>query len=371
MKTKSVLFLPFLQIPSGHHQAANAILNGLKQNQPNVKCEVVDILAYSYGKIETLVSKIYLGWIQLLPGLYNFIYQHSVYKNIDSTKRYRLYEVLFLYFMRRLINEKQPDLIICTHALPSYMLNHLKQCGTLNIPVVNVYTDYFINQIWGVDMIDFHFVPSVRMQRFLQEKGVQEDRIYYTGIPIHDKIKKFNEPIDPSKTSNPSVLVSGGSLGVGAIEQLLKQITESVVSDRIQFIVLCGKNKRLYEKIKGLKLANVIPYSYINCMEQMNTLYDQVDAIITKPGGVTITESLFKRKPIFIYQALPGQEKINLEQLKELGVVYPLMSENICEEILAILCNEKELENYQSCLERFHTEIHSKKPAEIIGEWLL
>jgi processive 1,2-diacylglycerol beta-glucosyltransferase len=59
-RTKSILFLPFLQIPSGHHQVANALIDGIVQLDPNIKCDKVDILAYSYGKIEKIVSRIYL-----------------------------------------------------------------------------------------------------------------------------------------------------------------------------------------------------------------------------------------------------------------------------------------------------------------------
>ncbi len=56
--TKSILFLPFLQIPSGHHQVANALIDEILQIHPQIRCDKVDILAYSYGKIESLVSKI-------------------------------------------------------------------------------------------------------------------------------------------------------------------------------------------------------------------------------------------------------------------------------------------------------------------------
>ena len=49
----------------------------------------------------------------------------------------------------------------------------------------------------------------------------------------------------------------------------------------------------------------------------MNELYSMADAIITKPGGVTISEALKKGLPIFIHSALPGQEEINLKLIKK------------------------------------------------------
>ena len=56
----------------------------------------------------------------------------------------------------------------------------------------------------------------------------------------------------------------------------------------------------------------------------MNKLYDQVDAIVTKPGGVTVSEALRKRLPIFVHSVLPGQEQINLQFLKSQKLVFEL-----------------------------------------------
>lgn len=36
---KTVLFLPFLQIPSGHHQVANALIDSIERVNPALKCE--------------------------------------------------------------------------------------------------------------------------------------------------------------------------------------------------------------------------------------------------------------------------------------------------------------------------------------------
>ncbi|WP_404332551.1 glycosyltransferase [Mesobacillus maritimus] len=370
-KTKTVLFLPFLQIPSGHHHAANALMEGIHHHCPEIKCEKVDILSYSYGKTESLVSNIYLHWIQTLPSLYNAIYKMSVCKNREKPKQYRLYEVLFLSFMKRLVNEKTPDLIVCTHALPAYMLNYLKREIGLSIPVINVYTDYFIHRFWGIEEIDFHFVASQQMKQFLIKKGVEEERIFITGIPVHSKIRKSCVQPLQNKKNVPTVLIAGGNLGVGAIEELIQKVARLKPPYQLRFIVLCGKNQRLYEKLKSMGETNISPYSYINCMEKMNLLYDRVDAIITKPGGVTISECLFKRKPIFIYNALPGQEKVNLEELLDSGLVYQLDQERIQEQIVTVLQDTQRHRHYQNQVEKFHAQLHGKEPSKIIADLLL
>ncbi|CDQ23931.1 hypothetical protein BN983_02187 [Halobacillus karajensis] len=86
---RNILFLPFLQIPSGHHQAADAIIDELSEKHPDIKCDKVDILSYSYGKVEAFVSLTYLKWIQTIPQFYNWIYQSSVYKKGDNRWEFR------------------------------------------------------------------------------------------------------------------------------------------------------------------------------------------------------------------------------------------------------------------------------------------
>ncbi|HEK9100151.1 UDP-glucuronosyltransferase [Bacillus pfraonensis] len=367
---KTILFLPFLQIPSGHHQVAQALIEGIQKDQFNIKCDLVDILSYSYGRIEALVSNVYLKWIKEFPDFYNWIYQNSVYKNVEENKRYRLYELLFVPFMRKLLRDKQPDLIICTHALPSYVLNYLKEKGELKTPVINVYTDYFIHSCWGIKNIDFHFVPSHHMKEFLKNKGISNEKIFITGIPIHKKIKKQKEHIVKFTSSALSVLITGGSLGVGAIEDLIHKIgTET----KIHFYVLCGKNDNLYQKLQQLQRDNITPLKYITCREKMNKLYDQIDAIVTKPGGVTISESLFKRKPIFIYHVLPGQEEINLQQLKKLGVIFYLNKwkdekETLEEQIYSFFQNKNQVQRYQERITEYHGQLITKEPSQIIKE---
>ncbi|WP_428911494.1 MGDG synthase family glycosyltransferase [Niallia sp. Krafla_26] len=370
-QSKSILFLPFLQIPSGHHQVANALIDGILEIDPAIKCHKVDILSFSYGNMEKVISYIYLKWIHSFPNIYNAIYRMSVYKKIETNKRYRLYEILFISFMRKLLIEKRPDLIVCTHALPAYMMNFLKDKIEFHIPVINVYTDYFIHRFWGLDHIDFHFVPSNEVKTFLEKRGINKEKIFVTGIPIHNKIKKINQIPKYDKKSRSTVLISGGNLGIGGLEHLLNMIEERKSREHIQFYVLCGKNKKLYEKLKCLNKNDIIPFPYINCREKMNRLYDEIDAILTKPGGVTISESLFKRKPILIYDALPGQEEINLKQLEEVGLVFHLKTENMYEQILSILQDENKLTEYQNQVDHFHSHIHKKDPAQIITEIII
>lgn len=330
-----ILFLPFLTIPSGHHHAADGIRAEIETLNIPCQFEKVDILSYGYGNIEKLISLIYLQWIQKFPQFYSFLYYLVSVKEKKTTKRYYLYEWLFLRKMKQLIKEMKPDIIICTHSLPSYLVAQLKSVQVWNGIVINVYTDYFINQLWGREHIDYHFAPSPCMREKLIGEGVKPLQTIVTGIPIHPVFRKENKK---AKVTNYTVLICGGNTGAGSIDRFLDQLAPSGL---IMYKVLCGKNIKLYRSIKNRNHPYIEALRYINDKEEMNKLYDKADAVITKPGGITVTECLWKKIPIIVYEALPGQEEMNLRFLKKNKLIFHLKdwkhSQHVEKQILHML----------------------------------
>ncbi|MCP8615617.1 MGDG synthase family glycosyltransferase [Salirhabdus salicampi] len=363
---RKVLFMPFLQIPSGHHQVADALAHGLTQSDPNIQCEKIDILQYTFGKMESFISGIYLKWIHYLPEMYSKVYQLTVGGDENvTTKRFYHYELFFESAMETILAEKTPNVVVCTHALPSYILSRLKMKGTTNVTVINVYTDYFIHCLWGLEEIDYHFVPSNQLKQELVHRGVKENNIYVTGIPVHPLFYQNKKQIHEKDCKQ--VLVTGGSLGVGMLESFLQRLKEQ----DIHYYVLCGKNERLFNTVKKWGRTNITPIPYISDREKMNELYNMSDAIITKPGGVTISESLFKKVPIFVYHTLPGQEEFNFKHLNKLGLARDLQSwereDSFEEELIHFFTQSSSVRHYFDQLEMYHSQINKTQPAEIIA----
>lgn len=53
--------------------------------------------------------------------------------------------------------------------------------------------------------------------------------------------------------------------------------------------------------------------------DRVPELMDKSDVIVSKPGGLTVTESLAKNIPMIIPYCIPGQEQENAEVLVEAG----------------------------------------------------
>ncbi|WP_047984523.1 MGDG synthase family glycosyltransferase [Ornithinibacillus californiensis] len=353
------LFLPFMQIPTGHHHVADAVMEELNRAVKTINCEKVDILSYSYGRIERLVSATYLHWIRIMPKAYDLLYHRLAVK--DQTKRSRqiLYEAMFLSFFKKLMRETEPNILFCTHCLPSNIASLLKEKGKLNAITVNVYTDFFVNRVWGVRGIDYHLVPSISVKNFLLDLGVEEDRIFITGIPVHPV---FQEKQALQRNEMLHVLITGGSLGVGAMEKLIPANPE------IKYTVLCGQNEKLYHSLSEWSHPYVQPIQYIESKEEMNHLYNQVDAVISKPGGVTVSECLMKRIPIFTCNALPGQEKVNELELVELGVINRIdpYKNNIELQLKNFFTNNEQQMIYKQKIDAYHNYLEKQSLSDIL-----
>lgn len=364
---EKVLLLPFLRMTSGHHRVAESIQHYISSHFPNTLCKKIDLLHYSYGSFERFITSCYLQWIRRFPESYHYIYSLLAgSKSSHEKKHQRMYEYMFIPFMRRLLQEEQPDLIFCTHSLPSYLLDTLKRTNELNIPVINVYTDFFINNLWGIHHVDQHWISDRSMETYLLQNGVPERHIFMTGIPIHDELQtaQSGQRQRPHASKIPfTILISGGNLGVGGLENLLKRLGHSPL---FRYVVLCGKNNRLYDKLTKLKQNPFFkPLPYIESPQEMDRIYREVDAVFCKPGGVTISECLHRRKPVFVFGTLPGQETYNLNILKQRGLIWDLSdlkrkygSVSLELAVAEILQSRVEIHRWQCRVEQFKEQVH-------------
>ncbi|MEY8192301.1 glycosyltransferase [Peribacillus simplex] len=361
---KKVLFLPLFRMQSGHHQVAEALMDLLKKHTNGVILKKVDLLSYTNNSLEKMITTGYLKWIRYAPETYNLAYKNLFYVNSKKERPFKWCQLIFLKKMEQLIDEENPDLIVCTHGFPSQLLSQLKLKGKCNVPIINVYTDFFINNVWGSKGIDFHFIPSQKLkEKLLSKNQIPKHSMMVTGIPVHEEITKKAHGL--KNTDRPKVLISGGNSGLGGILNLVGELKKSTNFD---YFVLCGNNKKLFDEIKTWDLAHIKPLPYISSRSEMNDLYEEVDVIVTKPGGVTISEALRKRLPIFVHSMLPGQEEINLQYLKDNKLVFEINRKFSFEkQMLNILKDHKKMEQWDKSIETYQKEMELENPEEMVG----
>lgn len=361
---KKILFLPLLQMQSGHHQVAEALMDMLKDDSNEVILKKIDLLSYTNKSLEKVITNSYLNWIRYAPESYNLAYKSFFYAAPSKEHSFTLYQHMFLKKMEQLLAAEKPDLLICTHGFPSLLVSKLKMKGKCHIPVINVYTDFFINSLWGKEAIDVHFLPSQLVKEKLSRKyHIPNERLFVTGIPIHETITK--DVYSKKRNDRPKILLSGGNSGLGGILKLADELKRST---HVDYLVLCGNNKKLYDEILSWQLEHIKPLPYLSSRSEMNKLYEEVDAIVTKPGGVTISEAMRKRVPIFVHSVLPGQEKINLQYLKEQELVFELNQKIPFEkQLLSLLTDQRKMNGWVQAVNEYQQGIELDSPKKMAG----
>lgn len=339
-----ILFFPLLNsMPSGHHQVAEAIMEYISAHGNHIECKKIDILSEWNPVLEEAIVKFYKGWIHHAPALYGSCYR-LLAKGSTSSRTHKLYELLLIRKMEEVLAQEEPDLVVCTHALPSYLINQIKEKGKCSTPCLNVYTDFFINNVWGINNIEYHFVPSRQVkEQLIIETNFAENRVFITGIPVSTYIKKENENKPEKRESN--LLFFAGGLKA---KNILDELKTADKKENWHLQILNSLTNKALKKLSRQRFSGIQLLPDIASKNKMNELYSQATAFVTKPGGTLISEAIKKEVPIFVHMTLPGQEEINLHYLIEHKLVYKIPeNSNLIDFAVSKVEDPQEMELYK------------------------
>ena len=319
--TKRVLLF-YISRFSGHYHAAKSIERALR-DLGDVEVKIVNAFDYTNPILGKIITKAYIEVVKKKPQFWGNIYDNP--EVLEKTRKAReRFQKRGLSRIKTLMGSFCPDMVICTQAYPCAMVSGYKKETGDNIPLVGVLTDRAPHSYWLFDEADIYVVPSEETRDVLVQKGVPSGKIKIFGIPIdskfsimHDKKKicrRFEVLEDKRK-----ILVMGGNQGLGALEDIVLSFSEDGEHD-YQIMVVTGKNKRLFRKLKKListrKDKRFKLFSYV---ENIDELMEISDLIITKAGGITTSEALAKGLPMLIVEPIPGQERMNSDYLVSEG----------------------------------------------------
>ena len=335
----------------GHNRAARAIKEELTNKSINgitIDCEIIDSLKIVNGTMDRLISQGYEKSAKYTPKAWGGVYKLTE-STLISRNEFKDNPLTSLVSrkLKKLVELKKPDLIIGTHAFPMIALSTLKKHSMLysnnelntfteslhnyykdlNIPpLITVLTDYTTHSAYIQNEIDYYIAGHEYVKELLIEDGIDEEKIKPYGIPVEksflshrDRSSVLSElNLDPDKFT---VLLMGGSFGAGSIKDTLEELIS--IDRDFQVIVVTGRNKSLKEKLEKSLISSEDTIdkniSVLGFTDKMNDLLASVDILVSKPGGLTTTESLLKEVPMIIPYFIPGQEEENLDFLSNCG----------------------------------------------------
>ncbi|WP_432665520.1 glycosyltransferase [Wukongibacter baidiensis] len=323
----------------GHNQAAKSLASKLEEYDHEVV--VVDILKLTNKVMEKVVVEGYEILSCSLPVVYRGLYKYSNKKFINT----KISQYIFKLFKRKInksINEVKPDLIIGTHAFIVNIVSGLKRKKRISIPFISIVTDFKAHSSYYGEYVDAYITGSEYTNQGMIDKGIEAGKLYSYGIPIRQDFLFGNANVKSDEKKNLTVLLMGGSMGITAIEEVLEGLVNCKCKLRIN--VVCGNNKVLLKRIESKYSESMYDkeikiYGFTN---EIPKLMDDSDILISKPGGLTVSEAIAKRLPILIPYMLPGQEEENAEFLSESGIAMIIKDIDKIDSLINNLVNNPE-----------------------------
>lgn len=358
----------------GHMAAASAIQESWRKLRPEDSVQLVDVLNF----FSRLHRKLYSdGWVHIAthaPDLWGMVFDRT--DDLEVTRRLRQTRNLFPSGSRtrfkRFIREFDPDVVLCTHYLPVEVLGTLKKpiqvrsesgssfcrtgflssgsghetdsgTGTLKPFVVSVVTDFEVHAIWMAPSVDLYCVAAEESKARLLARGVPSESIVATGIPVAPKFSTRPNVRAVRKALGvrddlPLLLVLSGGFGMGPVAEILVQLDR--VKKPLQVIAVCGRNDDLRRELACREHKH--PTRVLGFVSNMHELMAAADLIITKPGGLTVSEALAMGRPLLIANPIPGQESANSDFLLSHGAAVKVNStEDISQRVQSLLGSRK------------------------------
>ena len=321
------ILLFYASYGSGHLSAATAIEQYIKENYPDAKTLKIDCVEYINKSINKISTSAYKSIILKTPMLWGQVYK--LLKNdtiLDITQfsnRFMAKKIFTLF------EDFEPDLVISCHPLGGQITSFLKSHKKTNCKLATVMTDFASHKQWliGKDYTDYFFVSNIEMKTSLISEGIYPNKIYVSGIPISPNFyKNYNKEniyksLNIEKNKKNIIFFGGGSLGLSSssnIQAILTSLLQAT-DESHQIIIISGKNQKLYNDFQKT-INNTYHKSQIKLIDfttELPELLPITSFVITKPGGLTITECISTNVPIILINPIPGQEKENAQYIAD------------------------------------------------------
>ncbi len=327
---------------NGHNIAAKA----LKEYLDDLGCECVIKDTYkdfTHG-LSTTIDKGYLLSTRYAPKLWGKAYSFAEERNsIDTDLRFGTWGKLLVYRkLKKYVLENQFDAIVATHPIPAGFMTVLREDNITDAKMYGIITDFTIHPFWEETNLDYYVTASVHLNNMMAKKSIPEYKILPFGIPIAKKFETKREKSDARKTlgikDKYTVFVIGGSMGFGSVTKHIRNLDKS--NEDFQIIVVCGSNTKLKESLENMTISKeIIVYGFV---DNIDMIMDASDCIITKPGGLTVSEAISKRLPLILIDPIPGQEDRNRDFLLNAGFAISTGKKIGADEALYQLINNKQ-----------------------------
>ena len=312
-------------VGAGHVRAAEAVEAALRLTGAPVTIANYDVLAMMPPAFRRVYRDGYFKMVARAPNIVGWLYD-ATDKPFHQDRLLSRIERAGATRLLKKVREYDADVAICTHFLPTALLERERRKGRCRARIITVVTDFEVHGMWLSAPSDHYFVATGEARAHLEALGIAPSAITVSGIPTHPVFAQTKDRLAMRRKYGwredlPVILVSAGGFGAGNARRMLESLMATGVP--AQIVAVCGKNAALVaslERLVARRSAEALPaVKVVGFTTAMDEFMAAADLMIGKPGGLTTSESLINGLGWVVANPIPGQEEKNAIYLLENG----------------------------------------------------
>lgn len=303
----------------GHRSAANAIAEALHETH-GLECTVEIINPLDDPRAPSFFKENqndYDKLVREIPDLYKLGYHASESRLVGSLVKGTL-TLTLLNVIREIIRQKQPDVIVCTYPLYQGILSAAFAVEKRHIPILTVVTDLeTVLPLWFHPVADLCLVPTQTVYDLAIEAGLSAEKVKITGIPVRPELVNGNQNQTSLRLSlgwRPDLftILAIGSKRIEHLYDSLRVLNHSGMPLQLVVFFAGGDDER-YQRFQQTEW-HVETHCY-NFVSEIGCFMRAADCILSKAGGLTVSEGLASGLPLILVDVIPGQETGNADHV--------------------------------------------------------
>jgi processive 1,2-diacylglycerol beta-glucosyltransferase len=331
-----------LSFGSGHVRAAEAVADELRRQAPGSSVLVVDALAESRWWFRAGYEWPYWLMLRYAPGLWARFSAARVNQKHEGTAPTWAFRAgcpgVF-----SMIKSFNPELIVAAEVAACEIAAIARRVGLTQAPILSVITDYESEPIWVQPEVSRFTVPDENVRAEMISWGAPADRISLCGIPVDPTFDVLHNPkatrLRHGISDNaPMVLLMGGGMGPTRMDQVVELLGES--NTPMHIVAVAGKDKRVLRRLERLKVKAPVSLRVVGWTNEVAALMQAARMLVTKPGGLTVSEAALCSLPVVFFDPIPGAEFVNAKRMVDAGAAVIAQGPRETAQVIISLLND-------------------------------
>lgn len=289
---------------AGHDAAAAALAQHLAEaGATSTTYDVAELLPLGLGK---LLKHAYYAQLRRVPSTWG---RTLSYVEPGRALHRAAVGVLGLGDERVVRCVSGADLVVATHPFAAQALGSARARGILSVPVVTYLTDASVHALWVHPRVDLHLA--------IHDLAAEQARTWGgRAVTVQPVVRRgrldVGDPLAAYETYGPRALVTGGSLGLGELEECARDLAATGL---VTPVVACGSNEALVQRLG--RVPGVVAFGW---RDDLPDVIAACDCVVQNAGGFTSLEALAAGTPVVTYRPIPGHGMTNAANLERAGL---------------------------------------------------